>query len=106
MVTLNANFGVSNKSAYRDYMDAEEYMRYREDYYMMNYTYGLGDNGLYGYYNVKDGNGNLAYPQGYYNNPANLSESDRNAWMQNTSAAGFGPLPKIPLFRFMPAVRR
>lgn len=90
-VTLTANFGVSNKSAYRDYMNVEEYMRYREDYYMMNYTYDKGDNGLYGYYNVKDENGQLAYPQGYFNNPMGMSESDRNAWMSNTGAAGFGP---------------
>lgn len=90
-VSLNANFGVSNKSAYRDYMDVDEYMRYREDYYMMQYTYGLGDNGLYGYYNVKDKNGNLAYPQGYFNNPAGLSATERSSWATNTGASGFGP---------------
>ena len=89
-VTLSANVGVTNKSAYRDYMTASEYMRYREDYYMMNYTYGMGDNGLYGYYNVKDGNGNLAYPQGYFNNPSSLSGSAAENWASNTGVSGFG----------------
>jgi len=90
-VTLNANFGVSSKSAYRDYMDVDEYMRYREDFYKMNYTYGQGEDGLYGYYNAKDKNGNLAYPKGYYSNPNGLSSSDIAAWSSNTGASGFGP---------------
>lgn len=89
-VNLSANFGVTNKSAYRDYMNADEYMRYREDYYMMNYTYGMGDNGLYGYYNVKDSNGNLAYPQGYFNNPSALTGSAAENWATNTGVSGFG----------------
>lgn len=89
-VNLSANFGVTNKSAYRDYMNADEYMRYREDYYMMNYTYGMGDNGLYGYYNVKDSNGNLAYPQGYFNNPSRLTGSAVEEWQSNTGVSGFG----------------
>lgn len=89
-VNLSANFGVTNKSAYRDYMNADEYMRYREDYYMMNYTYGMGDNGLYGYYNVKDSNGNLAYPQGYFNNPSSLTGSAAENWATNTGVSGFG----------------
>lgn len=89
-VNLSANFGVTNKSAYRDYMNADEYMRYREDYYMMNYTYGMGDNGLYGYYNVKDSNGNLAYPQGYFNNPSRLTGSAAENWATNTGVSGFG----------------
>ena len=87
-VTLSANWGLSSKSAYMDYMDAAEYMRYRENWYMNQYTYGLGDNGLYGYYNVKNGDGNLSYPQGYFNNPANMS--DQQAWATNTGASGFG----------------
>ncbi|MDE5674084.1 MAG: TonB-dependent receptor plug domain-containing protein, partial [Muribaculaceae bacterium] len=89
-VNLSANFGVTNKSAYRDYMNVDEYMRYREDYYMMNYTYGMGDNGLYGYYNVKDSNGNLAYPQGYFNNPSALTGSAAENWATNTGVSGFG----------------
>ena len=91
VINVSANLGVTNKSDYRDYFSAKDYLRYREDWYMMNYTYGQGANGLYGYYNAVDGaTGEIAYPMGYFNNPNNLSDSERAAWSANTGKAGFG----------------
>lgn len=92
VINVSANLGISNKSAYRDYFNASDYMRYREDWYMMNYTYGQGSDGLYGYYNAVDSkSGLLAYPQGYFNNPNNLNESGQSAWASATGQSGFGP---------------
>lgn len=92
VINVSTNWEVNNKSAYRDYFNANDYMRYREDWYMMNYTYGKGENGLYGYYNAVDSRtGSLVYPQGYFNNPSNLSDSERVAWASATGQSGFGP---------------
>lgn len=90
VINVSANLAVNNKSAYRDYYDADGYMKYREDWYKMYYTYGQGEDGLYGYYRATDGNGNLAYPVGYFDNPMGLSSSDQAAWANNTGASGFG----------------
>lgn len=90
-ITVSANVGVSSKAAYVDYYrDADKYDRFREDWYMNQYTYGLGDNGLYGYYNAKNGNGVINYPAGYYSNPANMSPAEQAAWAANTGASGIG----------------
>lgn len=92
VINVSTNWEVNNKSAYRDYFNANDYMRYREDWFMMNYTYGKGENGLYGYYNAVDSRtGSLVYPQGYFNNPSNLSDSERVAWASATGQSGFGP---------------
>jgi len=92
VINVSTNWEVNNKSAYRDYFNADDYMRYREDWYMMNYTYGKGDDGLYGYYNAVDSRtGSLVYPQGYFNNPSSLSDSERAAWASATGQSGFGP---------------
>lgn len=80
VINVSANFGWAQKSDYHDFMDVDDYMRFREDWYKMNYTYAKGDNGLYGYYN--DGN----YPQGYFDNPTKMSASEQQAW------ASSGPL--------------
>lgn len=88
-VTLTANVGVSKKSAYRDYMDVDQYMQYRQDYYKMYYTYGQNaETGLYGYYEAKNNKGALNYPVGYYDNPANLSGEALDAWMKTTGNSG------------------
>jgi len=92
VINVSTNWAVNNKSAYRDYFNANDYMRYREDWYMMNFTYGKGNDGFYGYYRAVDKNsGELVYPSGYFNNPDNLSAGDRNAWTTATGKSGFGP---------------
>lgn len=92
VINVSTNWAVNNKSAYRDYFNANDYMRYREDWYMMNFTYGKGNDGFYGYYRAVDKNsGELVYPSGYFNNPDNLSAGDRNAWATATGKSGFGP---------------
>ena len=92
VINVSTNWAVNNKSAYRDYFNANDYMRYREDWYMMNFTYGKGNDGFYGYYRAVDRNsGELVYPSGYFNNPDNLSAGDRNAWATATGKSGFGP---------------
>ncbi len=89
VINVGANLSVRNKSAYRDYFNATDYLTYLEDWNKMSYTYGQGDNGLYGYYNAKSGN-SVAYPQGYFDNPSRLSESEQNAWATNIGASGVG----------------
>ena len=92
VINVNTNLGLNNKSDYLDYFNTADYMRYREDWYMMNYTYGKGNDGLYGYYNAVDSkSGALAYPPGYFNNPNNLSDSEKDTWAKATGQSGFGP---------------
>ncbi len=90
-ITLNANLGVSSKSAYVDfYRDAATYDRFREDWYKANYSYGQGADGLYGYYNAVDKNGNALYPQGYFDSPRNMTDAQRQAWASNIGVQGVG----------------
>ncbi len=92
VINVSANLAVNSKSAYRDYFSASDYMRYREDWYMTNYSYGKGADGLYGYYQAVDSKtGLLSYPAGYFNNPTNLSATDQAAWISATGKSGFGP---------------
>ncbi len=92
VINVSANLAVNSKSAYRDYFSASDYMRYREDWYMTNYSYGKGADGLYVYYQAVDSKtGLLSYPAGYFNNPTNLSATDQAAWTSATGKSGFGP---------------
>lgn len=91
VINAGVDIAVNKKSDYHDFFNAKDYMRYREDWYMMNYSYGKGADGLYGYYNAVDSKtGELAYPSGYFNNPSRLSESEKSAWASATGKAGFG----------------
>ncbi len=100
VINVSANLAINKKSAYRDYYSASGYLRYRQDWYKMANTYAQGENGLYGYYNAmadtgrKDEKGNaiyeVAYPQGYYDNPANMSEAAQNTWASNVGFSGLG----------------
>lgn len=45
-VTLSANWGFTNKSAYRDYYDADGYIQYRSDWYKRD-SYGFDADGNY-----------------------------------------------------------
>lgn len=90
VINVSSNIAVNSKSAYRDYFGVSDYLRYREDWHKMNYTYAQGADGLYGYYNAVDKNGNLAYPNGYFSNPSNMSASDAAAWASNTGTSGIG----------------
>ncbi len=90
VINVSANLAINNKSAYRDYYDAAGYMRYRQDWYKMYYTYGQGSDGLYNYYKVTDKEGNLAYPEGYYDDPRKMSQQEQNAWIANTGTSGLG----------------
>jgi len=92
VINVSANLATNSKSAYRDYFNANDYMRYREDWYMTNYSYGKGADGLYGYYQAVDSKtGLLSYPAGYFNNPSNLSAADQATWGSTTGKSGFGP---------------
>ena len=93
VINVSANLSVNNKSDYRDYFNTSDYLRYREDWYKMTYTYGQGEDGLYGYYNAKNKNGDLAYPEGYFSNPANMTDSQKSAWAAATGASGVGLSP-------------
>jgi len=90
VINVSANLATNSKSAYRDYFNANDYMRYREDWYMTNYSYGKGADGLYGYYQAVDSKtGLLSYPAGYFNNPSNLSAADQATWGSTTGKSGF-----------------
>ena len=56
----------------------------------MYYTYGQGEDGLYDYYQAKDGSGNLLYPAGYYDDPRTLTEGEQKAWASNIGVSGIG----------------
>lgn len=91
-VTVSANVGVSNKYKYNDFMNVDEYLQYRQDWYATFYSYGQNpETGLYEYYQAKDKNGALLYPQGYFHNPAGLEGDALNSWLNTTGKSGFGP---------------
>lgn len=93
VINVSANLAVNTKSAYRDFFDRTNWETYREDWYKMYYTYGIGEDGLYGYYNARDTNAEgkpILYPKGYFDNPSRLSDAEQSAWMTNIGAAGFG----------------
>ena len=90
IINVGANLSVKSKSAYRDYFSAGDYVRYLSDWSKMSYTYGQGENGLYGYYNAKNKNGELLYPKGYFDNPSSLSSSEQTTWASNIGASGVG----------------
>ena len=64
VINVSANLAINQKAAYRDYYNASGYIRYRQDWYKMYYTYAQGDDGLYGYYRATNDKGKLAYPEG------------------------------------------
>lgn len=69
-INVSVNFGANVKSDYlMDVYDAAGYMRYRHDWYVAD-TYGMGDDGVYGAYRMKDGKGNLKNPAGYFETQA------------------------------------
>lgn len=82
VINVGANLSVSRKSDYRDYFDAAGYLKFHQDWRKMYYTYGQGEDGLYDYYQAKDGSGNLLYPAGYYDDPRTLTEGEQKAWYQ------------------------
>ena len=90
VINVSSNLAVNYKSAYRDYFNTSDYLRYREDWYKMNYTYGQGEDGLYGYYNAKNEKGEIAYPEGYFSNPSKMSASEQEAWANAIGASGIG----------------
>lgn len=90
VINVSANLSVVNRSDYRDYFDAAGYLKFHQDWRKMFYTYGQGEDGLYGYYQAKDKSGNLAYPQGYYDDPRLMSEAEQKAWASNLGASGIG----------------
>lgn len=89
-INVSANIGINTKSDYIfDVYGPKGYMKYREDWYKSS-TYGMGDDGTYGAYKAKDGNGNLVAQPGYYDTPENaqrLYGVDRNTWLGYTNNA-------------------
>lgn len=90
VINVSANLSVVNKSDYRDYYDAAGYLKFHQDWRKMYYTYGQGEDDLYGYYQAKDENGNLLYPQGYYDDPRLMTPEEQSAWATNIGTSGIG----------------
>ena len=68
VINVSANVAANVKSAYREVFSADEYLRFREDWYKAT-TYGYGADGKWGYYSTASG-----VPAGYYDNPYHLSK--------------------------------
>ncbi len=60
VISISTNLGLNTRSAYREVFNADEYIRFREDWYKAT-TYGYDANGQWGYYGVGSGT-----PVGYY----------------------------------------
>ena len=74
VINVSANMSVSDRTKHRKLYDAASYMKLREDYYK-DETYGLNpETGKYEYYQMRDKNGNLAVPVGYYDHYNNLAQ--------------------------------
>jgi TonB-linked SusC/RagA family outer membrane protein len=65
VVNVTANVGIVQKSAYREVFSADEYMRYREDWYKTP-TYGMSPDGVYGPYQTSGSK------PGQYDHPSRL----------------------------------
>lgn len=100
VINVGANLAINTKAKYHDFFGVSDYMRYRQDWYKMNYTYGKGADGLYGYYNamaeIKNSKGEvigheIAYPNGYFDDPSQMTPEEQNAWASATGHSGFGP---------------
>lgn len=87
-VSLSANVGIVNKAYYNDVFDTDSWLQHHIDWYKMYYSYGKGENGLYGYYNAKNGKGELRYPAGYFDDPRGLGASERDSWFGASGAEG------------------
>ncbi len=66
IINVGVNLAANTKAAYRDVFNAEEYMKYREDWLKAT-TYGYDDAGKWGYYGKASG-----VPAGYYDHYENL----------------------------------
>ncbi len=87
VINVSTNLAINTKAAYRDMFNADEYMKYREDWYKAQ-TYGYREDGSWGYYGKDSG-----IPVGYYDNFNNLSQYgiSQDQWASNgpkTSQAG------------------
>jgi TonB-linked outer membrane protein, SusC/RagA family len=92
VVNFSSNFGVTQKSAYREVFGPDEYLKYRQDFYTTRETYGVNSStGAYeAYQRGSYGNGYFASPEdlpsgvsiekwrSYTTNQAN--ESDQSIW--------------------------
>lgn len=81
IINVGVNLAANTKAAYRDVFTAEEYMKYREDWFKAT-TYGYNDAGQWGYYSKES-----KVPAGYYDHYENLSRYGitQDAW--STSGA-------------------
>ena len=68
IVNVSVNLASSNKSAYREVFNADEYLKYREDYYKTP-TAGIRADGSYGYYSTASG-----IPDGYFDYYKNVGK--------------------------------
>jgi TonB-linked SusC/RagA family outer membrane protein len=62
IINLSMNLAANTKAQYRKVFGADEYMRYREDWFKAQ-TYGFREDGTWGYYGKDSG-----IPAGYYDN--------------------------------------
>ncbi|AVM52617.1 TonB-linked SusC/RagA family outer membrane protein [Bacteroides zoogleoformans] len=76
IINIGVNLAANTKAAYRDVFNAEEYMRYREDWFKAT-TYGYNNSGQWGYYSKES-----KIPAGYYDHYENASwyGITQNAW--------------------------
>lgn len=88
VINVSANVAVNNKSDYRDYFNASDYLRFHQDWRKMYYTWGQGEDGLYHYYAARNGAGELRYPEGYFDNPNTMSQDQLSSWMYSAGAEG------------------
>ena len=79
VINVSVNLAANTKAGYRKVFGADDYMRYREDWYKAQ-TYGYDANGNWGYYGKDSG-----IPVGYYDNPNNLSQwgISQDTWSSN-----------------------
>ncbi len=79
VINVSVNLAANTKAGYRKVFGADNYMRYREDWYKAQ-TYGYDANGNWGYYGKDSG-----IPVGYYDNPNNLSQwgISQDTWSSN-----------------------
>ena len=79
VINVSVNLAANTKAGYRKVFGADDYMRYREDWYKAQ-TYGYNANGNWGYYGKDSG-----IPVGYYDNPNNLSQwgISQDTWSSN-----------------------
>lgn len=93
VITVSGNWGFSRRTGFRKVYGPDNWMANREVYYK-DQTYGVNpETGAYEYYQLRDKNGKLVYPTGYFDHFDNIGKYgiDLDTWLGYTTNTDMTP---------------